>query len=113
MQSDLADAAHQPGMSTGSFDVWEWSAWGIGIVVTTLAGIVAMFWRAIENRNAADIKALKEQCEKLQKELNEVNGKLVVLMVTNQRLESEKAAAVQSASELKMLVDQYRRDHSS
>lgn len=106
-------AAHQPGMSTGSFDPWEWGAWGVGVVVTALSGIVVTFWKIIENRNARDIKALTEQCERLQKELDEVHRQLTILMVTNARLESEKAAALQSAAEHKLLVQQYQREHGS
>lgn len=42
-------------------DPATWMLWAIGIVVTTLAGVIATLWKVSESRNAQDIKAAKEE----------------------------------------------------
>jgi TolA-binding protein len=128
MISESVEAA-QNQMSSDGYVPWKWVAGALGVAFSALSTVIVLFWRMLESRNAKDIKALtelcerlqkeneaetkalKDQCERLQKELDTVNGKLTILMLTNQRLESEKAAAEKSAEEHKLLYDQYRREH--
>jgi TolA-binding protein len=127
----VESAQNQMAMGSDGYVPWKWVAGALSVAFTGLSSVIVYFWKTIESRNARDIqaltelcerlqrendaetKALREQCERLQKELDTVNGKLTILMLTNQRLESEKEAAVQSAAEHKLLVEQYRRQHSS
>jgi TolA-binding protein len=127
----VESAQNQMAMGSDGYVPWKWVAGALSVAFTGLSSVIIFFWKTIESRNARDIqaltelcerlqkendaetKALREQCERLQKELDTVNGKLTILMLTNQRLESEKEAAVQAAKEHKLLVEQYRREHSS
>lgn len=124
-------AQNQIAMASDGYVPWKWVAGALGVAFSALSTVIVLFWKMIESRNARDIKALtelcerlqkendaetkalKEKCDGLQKELDTVNGKLTILMLTNQRLESEKEAALQAAAEHKLLVEQYRREHNN
>jgi septal ring factor EnvC (AmiA/AmiB activator) len=50
-------------MSTNGMpsDFSTWVLWAIGIIVTTLAGVVGTLWKVSESKNAKDIQDAKEQ----------------------------------------------------
>ena len=114
MQEHIAEAAkHQPGMTSGTFDPWEWGAWGIGIVVTTLAGIVATFWKIIENRNAKDIASLMLINDRLEKEMGEMQRSQVALSVENAVLKNENATLKEMLHNLEQRLSRYENGHGA
>ena len=110
---DLIEASTQPGMSSGSFDAWEWGAWGIGIVVTTLAGIVGFFYRAIETRNAKDIQALTLMNERLTKEIEELQRSHMTIAIENAVLKQENTTLKAKVQSLEERLFRYEQGHGA
>jgi predicted RNase H-like nuclease (RuvC/YqgF family) len=100
-------------MSSGGFDPWEWGAWGIGIVVTTLAGIVATFWKIIENRNAKDIAALTLINERLEKEMAEMRRTQLTMTAENATLKAENATLKEMIHNLEQRLQRYEQGHGA
>jgi hypothetical protein len=99
-------------MSGGGFDLQEWSAWGIGIVVTTLAGIVATFWKIIENRNAKDIAMLMAINDRLEKEMGEMRRSQLTMTAENAVLRNENAILKESLHNLEQRLSRYEQGHN-
>jgi hypothetical protein len=105
-------AAHQPGTSAG-FDLQEWALWGVGIVVTTLAGIVGFFYRAIETRNAKDIQTLIAINDRLEKEIAETKRAQAKSDVETALLRQENAVLKERIHELEQRLANYERGHGA
>jgi hypothetical protein len=107
---ELIEVSTQPpGMSSGSFDAWEWGAWGIGIIVTTLAGIVGFFYRAIETRNAKDIQALTLINERLTREIEELQRSQLNISIENAVLKSENTTLKAKVESLEQRLFKYEQ----
>jgi hypothetical protein len=110
---DLIEATTQPGMSSGQFDAWEWGAWGVGIVVTTLAGIVGFFYRAIETRNAKDIQMLTMINERLSKEVEELQRSQMTISIENAVLKQENTTLKAKVESLEQRLYRYEQGHGA
>jgi hypothetical protein len=106
-------ATHQPGMSSGGFDLGEWLLWGVGIVVTTLAGIVGFFYRSIETRNAKDIATLTVINERLEKEMSEMRRSQLTMTAENATLKAENATLKEMIHNLEQRITRYEQGHGA
>lgn len=106
-------ATNQPGMASGGFDPWEWGAWGIGVVVTTLAGLVGFFYRSIETRNAKDIAALTVINERLEKEMAEMRRSQSTMAIENAILKTENATLKEMIHNLEQRLQRYENGHGA
>lgn len=106
-------ATNQPGMSSGGFDLQEWVMWCVGIVVTTLAGLVGFFYRAIETRNARDIQTLMSINDRLEKEIAETKQAQAKSDVETALLRQENADLKRQVHTLEQRLSKYENGHGA
>jgi hypothetical protein len=110
----IAEAAgHAPGMSSGDFNIFEWSAYGVGVVVATLSAIVVKFWYAIEGKNAKDITLLMEINNRLEKEIEDMRRAQAKSDVEAALLRQENAVLKERIHELEQRLANYERGHGA
>ena len=111
---ELIEAAKsQPGMSSGDFNIFEWSAYGVGVVVATLSAIVVKFWYAIEGKNAKDITLLMEINNRLEKEIEDMRRAQAKSDVEAALLRQENAVLKERIHELEQRLANYERGHGA
>jgi hypothetical protein len=110
IQNEIAEAAkNQPGMSSGNFDVFEWSAYGVGVVVATLSAVVVKFWYAIEGKNSKDIAMLVSVNERLEKEIEDMRRVQAKCDVETALLRQENALLKQQINTLEQRLSRYEQ----
>jgi len=105
-------AKSQPGMSSGDFDIFEWSAYGVGVVVATLSAIVVKFWYAIEGKNAKDITLLMAINDRLEKEIEEMRRAQSKSDVETALLRQENAVLKEQVHTLEQRLLRYEQSHN-
>jgi hypothetical protein len=111
---ELIEAAKaQPGMSSGDFNIFEWSAYGVGVVVATLSAIVVKFWYAIEGKNAKDITVLMEINGRLEKEIEDMRRAQAKNDVDAALLRQENALLKDRIRELEQRLSRYEQGHGA
>ena len=106
-------AAHQPGMSSGDFNIFEWSAYAVGVVVATLSAVVVKLWYAAEGKNAKDITILMAINERLEKEIGEMRRVQLSMTAQNAALENENANLKERIRDLEQRLSRYENGHGA
>lgn len=104
---EVIEAVSKP--HDGASILWQYIVGGVAIVVGTLSGLVGMFYRSIETRNAKDIAALTALNEKLAREIEDLKKSQSNLMVENAVLKSENQTLRDEVRSLESRLTRYEQ----
>jgi hypothetical protein len=111
---EIIEAARsQPGMSSGDFNIFEWVAYGVGVVVAGLSAVVVKLWYSAEGKNAKDITILMAINDRLEKEIGEMRRVQLSMTAQNAALENENANLKERVRELEQRLQRYEQGHGA
>lgn len=107
---DVIDAARSSASAANNFDLWNWLAWAGTAIVTALGTTVGLLYKTTETRNARDIATLTEQCNRLQKKVDELTSQVSDLKAENAAIKKENEWLTKIHGQHLREIEQHQRD---